>query len=526
MSNCYNTDNLIDQIVSTEYEYRNITGANNNLQHPEWNLAGSKLLRLLPSAYMDNKNIPSGQDRPSARKISNEIFAQDCPNPNKFCASNLFWTWGQFIGHDIIIVSQGKESFPILVPIGDKHFDPAKTGNMVMPFNRSLNHVSTRYNDQVREQFNALTPLIDGTGIYGETKKRNSYIRKFKYGLLRLSEGGLLPLNDGSIKNNKGSKSIFVSGDKRSNENMGLLSLHTLFVREHNYWAKKIYCASPNMCDEEIYQRAKIIIEAELQAITYNEFLQLLLGENGLGEYSGYNPDRNPQITNVFTTAAYRLHSLVASKVHKCSKMKLKDMFFKPFLLSNNGGIDPILIDFSSTVCEEMDGHVIDDLRNFLFGKPGFGGLDLVSLNIQRGRDHGLPDYNTARETIGLPKITSFSDLTPDKCIQHKLESLYKTVNNIDIIVGGLLEEHVHGSMLGPLFHTIIKEQFERIRDGDRFWYENRLSDELIDLVNSTKLSDIIKRNTCICDIQPNVFVLPENKNDNPHCNTCSEHCH
>lgn len=47
--------------------------------------------------------------------------------------------------------------------------------------------------------------------------------------------------------------------------------------------------------------------------------------------------------------------------------------------------------------------HVIDDVRNFLFGPPGSGGMDLPALNIQRSRDMGLPSYNQARLDFGLP---------------------------------------------------------------------------------------------------------------------------
>jgi dual oxidase len=52
------------------------------------------------------------------------------------------------------------------------------------------------------------------------------------------------------------------------------------------------------------------------------------------------------------------------------------------------------------------------------------------------------------------------------------LEELYDgDINNIDVWVGGLLETRKSGP--GELFRTIIEDQFRRIRDGDRFWFEN-----------------------------------------------------
>ena len=54
-----------------------------------------------------------------------------------------------------------------------------------------------------------------------------------------------------------------------------------------------------------------------------------------------------------------------------------------------------------------------EDVTNHLFeSKSGKGGLDLVSLNIQRGRDHGLPGYNAYREICQIGKARDFDDLT------------------------------------------------------------------------------------------------------------------
>ena len=140
-------------------------------------------------------------------------------------------------------------------------------------------------------------------------------------------------------------------------------------------------------------------------------------------------------------------------------------------------------------------------------------------MNIQRGRDHGLPDYNTVRAGVGLEKYTTFSQMTPNVDLQQKLQDLYGDIDNVDLFVGGLIEEHVEGSQLGELFHHIIRDQFIRCRDGDRFWHKNRkLPCGLVSYIEKTKLSDIIMRNTCVKYLPRNVFIVPEKK---WRCDSC-----
>jgi len=153
---------------------------------------------------------------------------------------------------------------------------------------------------------------------------------------------------------------------------------------------------------------------------------------------------------------------------------------------------------------------MINELRNLLFGPPGSPGLDLAALDIQRGRDHGLTDYNSIRDAYGLAKVSSFGEITSDPTLQAVLQAQYGTVDDIDIWVGGMSEDPAVSSMLGELFSTMLNVQFEKIRDGDRLYYENRgLSPEQLDIIENSYLSDIIMRNTEISSMQNNVFLMP-----------------
>ncbi len=157
-----------------------------------------------------------------------------------------------------------------------------------------------------------------------------------------------------------------------------------------------------------------------------------------------------------------------------------------------------------------MDNRLVDGVRNFLFGAPGSGGFDLASLNIQRGRDHGFAGYNAVRRELGLRAARQFSDITPDRDLQKRLASVYGSVEQIDLWVGILAEPPFQDALLGETAVTILRDQFTRLRDGDRFWYQIHLGREMASLIDRQSLARIIRRNTGIGnELQENVFVAP-----------------
>ena len=102
-------------------------------------------------------------------------------------------------------------------------------------------------------------------------------------------------------------------------------------------------------------------------------------------------------------------------------------------------------------------------------------GFDLISLNLWRGRDHGLPGYNAYRVVCGLQPVTNFQQLLTvmEPSVVDRLAAVYRSVDDIDLYIGGLVERHLPGSMLGPVFSCIIADQFARLKEGDRFFYEH-----------------------------------------------------
>lgn len=502
-----------DTELNTVTEYASIDGTGNNINNPELGSTDTELLRLADADYGDGLSTPAGEDRPSAREISNVIAAADSSETNDRYLTDIFWLWGQFIDHDITLTEAAHdadgnplESFPIEVPTGDIFFDPDGSGDAVINLNRSAFEEDE---NGVRQQINQITAFIDGSVIYGSDAELADQLRTFEDGLLKTSEGDLLPY---------GEDGFFLAGDIRANENAALTSMHTIWVREHNRIATELAAENPDLTDEELYQQSRQIVTAQLQAITFNEFLPALFGTGVVSEYAGYDSTVDPSIANEFSNAAYRFgHSMLSSELLRLDEngdiaaegnLELLNAFFNPSELEENG-IDSLLRGVTVNLAQELDNEVVDDVRNFLFGPPGAGGFDLASLNIQRGREHGLSDYNSTRVALGLEAVESFADISSDPEVAARLEELYGTVDNIDLWVGGLAEDHLPGSSMGETFSMIIIDQFERLRDGDRFWYENVFSGEALKEIDGTTLADVIERNSDISGLQENVFFAP-----------------
>lgn len=404
-------------------DIRSLDGTGNNLQNPDWGSANEPYIRYSDAAYGDGVSSPAGEYRPSARTISNTFSSS--PEDGLLSDRNLaafVYAWGQFIDHDITLTNSAdpREMFLIVVPSGDVWFDPEGAGTAIIPVSRSIYDPTTGTStDNPRQQMNSISAFIDGSMVYGSDSERANALRTFNHGLLKTTAGNLLPFNDSGFDNANDARlvpdnELFLAGDVRANENPELLSLQTLFVREHNRIAAIVAQENPNWTDEELYQYARSIVIAEMQKITYDEFLPALLGSNAIPTYRGYQEDVNPTITIEFSTAAYRFgHSMLGDNVGFLDNngneirdpIELHESFFYPPIISQTG-IDPVLKNLATDIAQEIDTITVDALRNFLFGEPGQGGFDLAALNIQRGRDHGLADYNSVRAAYGLNPVT------------------------------------------------------------------------------------------------------------------------
>ncbi|CAG2107774.1 unnamed protein product, partial [Medioppia subpectinata] len=496
-------------------KYRTPDGSCNNLQRPLWGKFGSTHWKTQNWKSVSRISV-TGEELPGARVVSLAAATDSNINDKKF---TLFvMQWGQFIDHDLTLSASTRAStgegliccqdaetagvrnfrHPSCLPIPIPRNDPFYSKHRQTCMNFVRNAPSPRANCALghREQMNTLTHIIDGSMVYGSDADRMKHLREFK------------------------------RGDVRVNEQTGLAMLHNLLLREHNRIAEILLQLNPRWSDETVYQESRRIVAAEIQHITYNEWSPLIIGRSVMKEFNilpktygytfDYDPKLNPNIINSFATAAYRFHTLIQgfielmdSKGRVTEKLQLRNLFNNPQSLYRNGAFDEYLNGYAGEPTQTFDKFFTQELTEHLFEERNTGfGMDLIALNIQRGREHGLPGYNAYRKICGLNPINSFNE----------------SVDDIDLFIAGNHEKRVSDAVVGPTFACILAEQQRRGKLGDRFWYENgdmahSFSEDQLREIRKTSLARLICDNgDQIKIMQPLAFLQPINWNARISC--------
>ncbi|XP_077300740.1 peroxidasin homolog cardinal [Arctopsyche grandis] len=570
-------------------KYRAINGTCNNKQHPlKWGVAFVPFRRAIPPSYADGVSSPrvasDGSNLPSARQVSIQVHRPEYREDPEFTV--VLAVWGQFLDHDITAtaLSQGAnggaiscceifesagllshpECFPVKLEPGDPNYD--KYNVTCMEFVRSAPAPSCTLGP--REQLNQASAYIDGSTVYGPYDNLTISLRSFEDGQLKMMttpDGReLLPAshdpNDGcnEAKMNALGKYCFLSGDIRANENLHLTTMHLLWARQHNRLARSLHKLNPSWNDEALFQESRRILGAQMQHITYNEFLPVLMGSQLMerlelspkseGYYSGYNASLEPNIANNFAASAFRFaHTLLPTLMKVANSQSnmpeyvhLHKMLFNPYSLYNQGGLDNAIKGAMQTDMQRVDAYFTPELTSHLFKRDNLTtsekkvspcGLDLVSLNIQRGRDHGLPSYPAWREYCGFQRPTSFEDLNGviDPASLYRISSIYKSIDDVDLYTAALSEIPIQGRVLGPTITCLLVDQFTRLKRGDRFWYETSekpqaFTKKQLNEIRKTTLAGIICRNgDALEDVQ--LYVMRSVGSDNPliKCSTIPE---
>nr|XP_030700354.1 peroxidasin homolog isoform X3 [Globicephala melas] len=554
-------------------KYRTHDGTCNNLQHPMWGASLTAFERLLKAVYENGFNTPRGIDPgrhyhghplPMPRLVSTALIGTEAITPDEQF-THMLMQWGQFLDHDldstVVALSQARFSdgqhcsstcssdppcFSVAIPPDDPR---ARSGARCMFFVRSSpvcgSGMTSLLMNSVypREQINQLTSYIDASNVYGSSEHEARAIRDLasqrgllRQGIVQRSGKPLLPFAAGPPTEcmrdeNESPIPCFLAGDHRANEQLGLTSMHTLWFREHNRVAAELLALNPHWDGDTVYHEARKVVGAQVQHITYRHWLPKVLGEVGmkmLGEYRGYDPGANAGISNAFATAAFRFgHTLVNPLLQRLDEnfqpvahghVPLHKAFFSPFRIVNEGGIDPLLRGlFGVPGKMRVPSQLLNtELTERLFSMAHTVALDLAAINIQRGRDHGIPPYHDYRVYCNLSAAHTFEDLkneirSPE--IREKLQRLYGSPLNIDLFPALMVEDLVPGSRLGPTLMCLLSTQFKRLRDGDRLWYENPgvFTPAQLTQIKQTSLARIVCDNSDnITRVQRDVFRVAE----------------
>lgn len=461
-------------------KYRTATGECNNIRHPRWGNRGAPFLRLLPPSYSDGKSQPrrsvSSNPLPSPADVASVL--QSIPARNHESVTALLGSWAELLLHDLASTG-GLKTHNCCKSQTKVHGECyGKLGNgKCLEYMRSLPAVDTgSCNFDYRNQINLASAFLEGSAIYGNTYQSVEALRTYDAGLINIS----------------------ACSSCRSN------ALYSAILKEHNRAAVILAHLNRHWTDDVLFYESKRIVSAEIQHITYNEFLPTLLGQEAItnselalqshGRYAKYSSSKKAGVYNEVAMGALpALISMLPSQLLNKTAESFAEM------------VD-ILI---SLPAQSPSMHMMVPLRS---------DWDTAALFLHMGRDHGIPGYTSWIEYCSnstytkRPTFDDLKDLMKPEYVKT-LKYLYSNPDDVDLLVGGLLERPIPGSLVGPTLNCLLTKQFVLLKESDRFWYENdlppsSLTSEQIREIKKVTLAGLLCANTDDLDrIQPKAFV-------------------
>ncbi|XP_058397472.1 dual oxidase 1 isoform X6 [Diceros bicornis minor] len=531
------------------WEVQRFDGWYNNLMEHRWGSKGSRLQRLVPASYADGVYQPLREPHlPNPRDLSNTAMRGPAGQASLRNRTVLGVFFGYHVLSDLVSVERPgcpAEFLNIHIPPGDPVFDPDRSGDVVLPFQRSRWDPKTGLSpNNPRDLTNEVTGWLDGSAIYGSSHSWSDELRSFSGGQLASGPDPAFPRDSQEpllmwtapdpATGQRGPQGLYAFGAERGNRDPFLQALGLLWFRYHNLCAQRLARQHPSWGDEELFQHARKRVIATYQNIALYEWLPSFLRKMP-PEYAGYRPFLDPSISPEFLAASEQFFStMVPPGVY----MRNASCHFQGVISRNSSvsralrvcnsywsrehpnlrraeDVDALLQGMASQIAEREDHVVVEDVRDFWPGPLKFSRTDHLASCLQRGRDLGLPSYTKARAALGLPPITTWQDVNPalsqsNSTVLEATAALYnQDLSRLELLPGGLLESHGDP---GPLFSAIVLDQFVRLRDGDRYWFENTrnglFSEEEITEIRNTSLQDVLVAVTNVdpSALQPSVF--------------------
>ncbi|XP_055593783.1 peroxidase-like [Uranotaenia lowii] len=509
--------------------------------------------RLLPASYSDGlyefRKSVTGSDLSHPRSISSMFHDSLSRSRQDIEHSVALVQWTQFLEHDLSKTTvqsmhdgtdiecctsdhktvSPRYRHPSCKPLSVSEDDTYYKDYLVTCLNyvRSALSVGSSCKFGPANQLNQASNLLDLSQLYGNHESETKPLRTNRGGKLKSqsfeSTEYLMENIDGKLcATNSSQNSIcYSSGDSRVNVNPYITLLHTLFLRSHNRIAKRLSLVNPHWDDDRLFQMARSVNIKIYQNII-RDWAKAVLGDSIKLE-TGMKPHKGEsRVSNEFATAAIRFYNTMLPgeitnlvPTGRYSTFQLKDLFYKPKDLRKKEYFSHLLSSVLQQNAMSLDTSYVDDVAQLLFKTKNIG-TDVLALDIQRGRDHGLSGYTSYFQLCTGRSINNWTDLSSviNAVDLETLKKAYASVHDIDLIVGAIAEKPVNqDATVGPTLSCIIKDQIAQSLDAtERTNQHHKLLNILLADYSAARF---LCETAQLDQVQRNIFRLPSAV-DNP----------
>ena len=375
----------------------------------------------------------------------------------------------------------------------------------------------------------SVTSCLDGSSLYGrnlETLARLSAA----YPFLDLSAEDEPPTPESCsvpMANplNFDENDLYSLGDARGNENSGLTAVHVLWIKRHNQWVSFYQQRHEDFTPKQIFEKARARIVAEIQKVGL-EYAQALLGEK-FKYQKNLKASKGTETVRLFAEFSHGINRLQHAQLRNdflflsedqtvSDTQSLLNVYFNTEWIKIYKK-EAVLNGMLSRKSLKMGMHFVPEL----LGNFKTGGPNLAVADCSRGREAGFQSYAFYRKQLFGETITSFDDITSDPVTKTQLQEIYGNdgVQDVDLFVGSLAEDHLKDAGCGKTFAAIFKRQLDEMRYHDDAWFENQdavdrpLSKDELKEIEKITMADILLQSTELNCVPENAMFVASNKN-------------
>jgi len=471
-------------------------GSYNDLDNPRMGMAGARFGRNIPLGAIPDESRAATLT-PSPREVSRALMTRD-HLIEATSVNALVAPWLQFMIRDWFSHGKSPQDNPWEIELADDDDWPTRPMRVM----RTMDDPTRAPGGPLRPPtfVNTSSHWWDASQIYGTTTEYQAFVRTRADGKLRVDPDGSLPLPPGRTDGNPSEEPGFW---------IGLAMLQTVFTHEHNSVCDMLRANYPRWTDEEIFQRARLVVAALVAKIHTVEWTPAVIshpatvialranwfglagervrntfGRIGSSELVSGIPGASTRhfgvpysLTEEFA-AVYRMHPLVPDDWSM--RGLTDDGSLGEFTLRDLSGPDGMSVlqkvpmqDLLYSFGTLHPGLVT--LRNFPrflqeFVRPDGQLMDLAATDILRHRELGVPRYCEFRRQLHLDAPTSFEEICDDARTARRMSELYEgDIERVDLMVGLFGERKPAGFAFSDTAFRIFILMASRRLNSDRF---------------------------------------------------------